>query len=167
MALQRAGYRTALMGKYLNGYLESGQSAVPRTYVPPGWNQWDVAGFGYPEFDYPMNENGRIHRFGHRPRDYLTDVIARKVRSSMPRPPRTSLFFLELATFGATGPTRRRRATGTTFPAWGHPGRRISTRSPPTRRSGWRATRRWTGTSCARSTGRSAGGRSRCRRSTR
>ena len=41
--LRRAGYRTALVGKYLNGY---GKTAhVPRPhpslhYVPPGWTQW-------------------------------------------------------------------------------------------------------------------------------
>lgn len=45
LALYRAGYRTAMMGKYLNGYLEGGgYSAVPATYVPAGWSNWDVAG---------------------------------------------------------------------------------------------------------------------------
>src|SRR5690242_4272902 len=43
--LQAAGYRTALVGKYLNGY---GEQPVRRTgepsltYVPPGWTQWYV-----------------------------------------------------------------------------------------------------------------------------
>ena len=43
-ALWSAGYRTAMMGKYLNGY-EPAQN-------PPaaGWTSWDVAGNGYPEF---------------------------------------------------------------------------------------------------------------------
>ena len=35
--LQRAGYRTALLGKYLNGYPTD---VVKQTYVPPGWNYW-------------------------------------------------------------------------------------------------------------------------------
>ena len=53
-----------MMGKYLNGYLEPAATApsAPRTYVPPGWNEWDVAGCGYPEYNYTMNENGRIRR---------------------------------------------------------------------------------------------------------
>ena len=38
-ALQAAGYRTAMMGKYLNGY-----QPAARGYVPPGWTDWDVAG---------------------------------------------------------------------------------------------------------------------------
>jgi len=112
VALERAGYRTAMMGKYLNGYLQvAGHLAdgattdVPATYVPPGWDQWDVAGWGYGEFNYTLNENGVLRRFGHRPSDYLTDVLAEKgvafihaaARSHQP-------FFLELATFAPHSP---------------------------------------------------------------
>ncbi len=52
VALQNAGYQTAMMGKYLNLY-------VPTRDPPaPGWNVWDVTGNGYPEFNYQLNENG-------------------------------------------------------------------------------------------------------------
>jgi N-acetylglucosamine-6-sulfatase len=114
VALRHAGYRTAMMGKYLNGY---GQAAgeghvadgaatdVPATYVPPGWNEWDVAGWGYPEFNYTLNENGVLHRFGHRPSDYLTDVIAHKgVEFIDDAARRHRPFFLELATFAPHSP---------------------------------------------------------------
>jgi N-acetylglucosamine-6-sulfatase len=106
VALQLAGYRTALMGKYLNGYLGGpAQSPVPATYVPPGWDQWDVAGLGYPEYDYQLNENGTLHYYGHRPRDYLTDVLARRgvdfINSSAAS---GQPFFLELATFAPHRP---------------------------------------------------------------
>jgi N-acetylglucosamine-6-sulfatase len=37
--LDGAGYRTALVGKYLNGYGE-GATATPTNYVPPGWDAW-------------------------------------------------------------------------------------------------------------------------------
>src|SRR5215210_468614 len=56
--LHDAGYYTALLGKYLNGYPEE---ADP-TPVPPGWDEWDAfseaaaAGGGY--VDYTLNENG-------------------------------------------------------------------------------------------------------------
>ena len=40
VALQNAGYKTAMMGKFLNGYL-------PRKHQPlPGWSDWFVAGAG-------------------------------------------------------------------------------------------------------------------------
>jgi len=101
VALEDAGYRTAMMGKYINGYLEgAGRSPVPDDYVPPGWNEWDVAGWGYPEFDYQMNIDGTVHSFGHRPRDYLTSVLARRgVRFIDRAAHSTKPFFLELATF--------------------------------------------------------------------
>ena len=106
VGLHNAGYRTAMMGKYLNGYLQGpNRSPVPSTYVPPGWDQWDVPGFAYSEFNYTLNEDGRLHHFGHRPADYLTDVLARKGvqfvngSASAGRP-----FFLELATFAPHTP---------------------------------------------------------------
>ncbi len=61
--LHRAGYRTALVGKYLNEY-----GALGRTEVPPGWDYWagllDNSTYDY--FNYAMNVNGRIRYFGDR-----------------------------------------------------------------------------------------------------
>ncbi len=102
-ALQSAGYQTAMMGKYLNRYLQT--TVVPPTYVPPGWSEWDVAGWGYPEFDYTLNENGTLQHYGHQPSDYLTDVIARKgaqfidAASAAGKP-----FYLQLSTFAPHDP---------------------------------------------------------------
>jgi len=98
LALHRAGYRTALMGKYLNQY----QPADP---VPPGWDEWDVTGNGYSEFDYTLNQDGRPQRYGHDAPSYLTDVLAAKASSfvdasaSSGRP-----FMLEVATFAPHAP---------------------------------------------------------------
>lgn len=112
LALRRGGYRTALIGKYLNGYLQlpgrqtdGAHADLPSTYIPPGWSQWDVAGWGYPEFNYTLNQNGVLHRYGHRASDYLTDVISRLGigfinQSATARRP----FFLELATFAPHSP---------------------------------------------------------------
>ncbi|WP_433477692.1 sulfatase family protein [Spirillospora sp. CA-142024] len=96
-ALRKSGYRTAMMGKYLNGY-------QPSDPVPPGWDEWDVAGNGYPEFNYTLNENGRQVRYGNRPEDYLTDVLASKgagfvTRAAKDRRP----FMMEIATFAPHG----------------------------------------------------------------
>ncbi len=106
LALQRAGYETAMMGKYLNGYLLGpARSPVPDNYVPPGWNEWDVAGWGYPEYDYLMNVDGTVRYFGHSPRDYLTSVITRRGVRFIDRAAASgSPFFLELATFAPHTP---------------------------------------------------------------
>jgi N-acetylglucosamine-6-sulfatase len=104
LALQREGYSTALMGKYLNGYMP-GSIQEGGSRVPPGWSEWDVAGNGYPEYGYRMNSDGHVHQYGHRPSEYLTDVLARKglgfiARAAASRRP----FMLELATFAPHGP---------------------------------------------------------------
>jgi len=104
--LQRAGYTTAMMGKYLNGYLEgAGRDPFRARYIPPGWNQWDVAGKAYSEFRYHMNQNGRIRYYGAKPRDYLTDVLARLGAAFIDHASRSRRpFFLELATFAPHEP---------------------------------------------------------------
>lgn len=75
--LQDAGYKTALFGKYLNGYPGTD---VAKTYIPPGWSDWavPVKGNAYKEFDYSLNENGEIVSYGHKPADYMTTVLEGK-----------------------------------------------------------------------------------------
>ncbi len=123
VALQTAGYSTAMMGKYLNGYLQGpARSPVPSTYVPPGWNEWDVAGWGYPEFNYQLNEDGTLHHFGAAPRDYLTDVLARRGAQFIDRSARTGKpFFLELATFAPHTPFVPAPRDAHLFPGLGAP----------------------------------------------
>jgi len=105
--LHDAGYRTALLGKYMNGY--PGRTAAA-TYVPPGWDEWggyrmDPRGEVLRYFDYELNENGSVVAYGSRPEDYLTDVLAAKsaafiARSAEARQP----FFLYLAPAAPHGP---------------------------------------------------------------
>ena len=87
--LQEAGYRTILLGKYLNRY-----PLDDRTYRPPGWREWlsPVAGNPYQGFDYRMNENGRIVSYGSGASDYLTDVLTRKAEALLRRDTRTPVF---------------------------------------------------------------------------
>lgn len=78
-ALSDAGYRTALMGKYLNQYNPARvRTALGKPYVPPGWSDWVVTGNGYPGFGYRITRNLRVVRHGFRERDYLTNVLARQ-----------------------------------------------------------------------------------------
>ncbi|MDP9219973.1 MAG: sulfatase, partial [Actinomycetota bacterium] len=93
VALKKAGYRTGLMGKYLNGY-------NPSDPVPPGWDRWDVAGDGYKEFNYALNENGKVRKYGKAPQDYLTDVLSRKAVSFIDSSADVGKpFMLEVSTF--------------------------------------------------------------------
>jgi arylsulfatase A-like enzyme len=77
--LDAAGYRSGLMGKYLNHY----PATAPTTYVPPGWDEWavDVNDSGYPGFNYKLNENGTIRSYGNRNEDYATDVLRGKAEA--------------------------------------------------------------------------------------
>jgi arylsulfatase A-like enzyme len=99
ISLQRAGYRTALMGKYLNEYL-------PQIDPPaPGWDVWDVSGYAYPEYNYSLNENGTVQHYGHAPADYLTDVLSQKATSFIDSSAAQGKpFALEVATFAAHHP---------------------------------------------------------------
>ncbi len=75
-ALDAVGYRTGLIGKYVNGYVGDGIS------VPPGWNRWFAfAGTNGSYYDYSILDDHRgpgLVSFGSQPRDYSTDVIRRK-----------------------------------------------------------------------------------------
>ncbi|MGW7682789.1 sulfatase family protein [Kribbella sp. NPDC054772] len=104
-ALQKAGYHTAMMGKYLNGYQPDGKVDGQDNYVPPGWDDWAVAGAGYNEYNYTLNVNHKLEKHGKEPSDYLTDVLAGKARdvistSADAKQP----FFLEVSTFSPHGP---------------------------------------------------------------
>ena len=72
--LRGRGYRTALLGKYLNGY---GQTNA--RYVPPGWDRWVAFvtnGGNGDYFDYSLSVDGAPVSYGSDPADYSTDVLA-------------------------------------------------------------------------------------------
>lgn len=82
--LQRAGYRTAMVGKYLNGYGEQPAKATGEPsigYVPRGWTDWmagldnggGVTGGTYDYFDFTQNINGELSFNTGR---YSSEVIA-------------------------------------------------------------------------------------------
>ncbi len=69
--LQTAGYHTIQVGKFLNGY----GVRDPR-YIPPGWDEWVAAPDSTTNryFDYDLNVDGDIVRYGGAPGDYKSDV---------------------------------------------------------------------------------------------
>jgi N-acetylglucosamine-6-sulfatase len=101
-ALDALGYRTALIGKYLNGYTGDG------LYVPPGWDRW----FAFAQtngdyYDYRMldNANGLQElSFGTEPRDYSTDVLRRKAAAFIRGTPPGKPFFLMVTPYAPHGP---------------------------------------------------------------
>ena len=90
-ALDRKGYRTALMGKYVNGW-----SRAEPGFVPPGWDvfraMWfDDADHSGDYYNYWLKGSGSPVWYGTRASDYSTDVTARRaaafVRSTPARRP--------------------------------------------------------------------------------
>ena len=74
-----SGYRTGLIGKYLNGF----PNTASESYRPPGWTTWvtPVAGNPYNEYGYRLDVNGRFVDHGFTAADYGT------TRVPAPRPP--------------------------------------------------------------------------------
>lgn len=110
-SLQKGGYRTAMMGKYLNEYLPKDK------YVPPGWTQWDVAGNAYGQYNYSLLENDQITHYGKAPQDYLTTVVSGKASAFITDAVAAkSPFLIEVATFTPHGPFTPAPADKDKFP---------------------------------------------------
>jgi N-acetylglucosamine-6-sulfatase len=97
--LEQAGYATAHIGKYMNGY----GTQVPAS-VPPGWTEWHGAidGSTYRMWGYTLDDNGRRHTYGspfvQDPRLYQTDVYRQKAVDFIKRRARSERpFFLSVA----------------------------------------------------------------------
>jgi arylsulfatase A-like enzyme len=99
--LESAGYYTAFVGKYLNGYGDEDN----RTEVPPGWTDWRAAvrkpGTGTLSYlGFLLNENGELVEYEPTQQNYLTDVFTRKAVGAIQRGSASGQpFFLWLAHF--------------------------------------------------------------------
>ncbi|MEV6863018.1 sulfatase [Streptosporangium subroseum] len=103
--LRRAGYTTAHIGKFLNGY-----GRQRPTEIPPGWAEWygSVDPSTYRMWGYTLNENGTLHTYGaagvEDPALYQTDVYARKAVDYIERKaPADEPFFLSFAPLAPHG----------------------------------------------------------------
>jgi N-acetylglucosamine-6-sulfatase len=103
-ALSAQGYHLKMMGKYLNGYNPGSMAGVDPSANPkdPGWTDWAVAGDGYPEYHYWLNENGTSVYFGDAGSDYLTTVLHGMAADYAV--PANSPFVLEVASFAPHAP---------------------------------------------------------------
>jgi N-acetylglucosamine-6-sulfatase len=118
--LQRAGYHTVHIGKFLNRY---GQDSLP-TEVPPGWSEWygSVDPYTYRYTGYVLNENGSLNTYERYSTDEYTqravDAIARLAPSSTPF--FLNVWYLAPHAGGPVDPDDPRQPGGTPSPAPRH-----------------------------------------------
>jgi N-acetylglucosamine-6-sulfatase len=115
VALQRQGYATSLLGKYLNGYGDAFMSGVTAP-VPLGWSDWHVANrTGYREFGSELNDNGRFTTYEGYGVDVLADHATEFIRH------RTRPFMLEVSTFAPHAPYTPAARNADDFPGLTQP----------------------------------------------
>ncbi|MEO5560065.1 MAG: sulfatase [Dokdonella sp.] len=115
--LQAAGYRTGVVGKFLNGYGYRTPRNAPECntpdcrvhYVSPGWSDWQAMpdygelngspGYAgaYCMYNYSINVDGTLVTYGTGTADYQTDVIARRAGALIDNVAPDSPLFLYLA----------------------------------------------------------------------
>jgi len=109
--LDRAGYQTAFVGKFLNGY-----GTVRPVSVPPGWDDWHASVDGGHYFETNLFENG-VREEHHGP--YQTDLYGRIASDVIAtRVPRRAPLFLWASFFAPhVGAPRERDDPGIATPA--------------------------------------------------
>jgi N-acetylglucosamine-6-sulfatase len=125
--LQRRGYYTAQIGKFLNGYENSS------TGVPPGWSEWHGTKRTYTYYGEQLLEDGQVNTYGStnedpddpsEPANYSTDLYTDKaVQMINQRAPSSQPFFLYVAYLAPhSGGPQSGRCQGTAKPAVRHKG---------------------------------------------
>lgn len=92
--LERAGYNTIHVGKFMNNYE---RFANPESTVAPGWKEWRTVLSEAQYYDYDLFVNGRVKHYGRAPKDNLTTVLNRDAVRMVDRyAPRRKPFYLQL-----------------------------------------------------------------------
>jgi N-acetylglucosamine-6-sulfatase len=93
--LRRAGYRTGLIGEFLNRY--------PGARPAPGFDRWFKLKVrpsgGY--YGYSVSDNGRVRQYGDQRGDYSTDVLTRTTRQFLDRRANSTRPFFLWLTYNA------------------------------------------------------------------
>ena len=92
--MHRKGYHTGLVGKYLNDYTLYGHNEIP-----PGWDDFQAMDSVPMEeyYNYTVNDNGRLERYGTKPSDYSTTVLTNKAVDFIKHSSAHKPFFLYFA----------------------------------------------------------------------
>ena len=100
--LHDAGVHTGFIGKYLNEYPNGAPSP---NYIPPGWDDWVVPvdfGNAYKGYGYTLNRNGKLKKYGYKPKDLINDVLTADAQRFIRRAP--DGFYLQVNTFAPHEP---------------------------------------------------------------
>jgi len=95
--LSEAGITTSHFGKYLNGFPSRKQKP---TYTPPGWANFVSTTRGkvaYTGYNYTLNTNGTLQKYGDQPTDFLEDVLTAKTNEWLETA--TDPFYLEFSSY--------------------------------------------------------------------
>ncbi|MEP6757706.1 MAG: sulfatase-like hydrolase/transferase [Actinomycetota bacterium] len=90
--LHDAGYRTGLVGKYLNAYP---WGRAP--FIPPGWDRWFAKqnlNESTSYYDYDVVDQGVSRHYGAIPQNYATDVLAAQAVRFVQQAPTGQPWFL-------------------------------------------------------------------------
>jgi len=116
--LRRVGYRTALIGKYLNAFEGPDE--------PPGWSVWHSfigANGGYYDYDL-LHGNGTITDHGSGPAAYSTDVLGRYAERFIATTRSDRPFFLYFSPYAPhypATPAPRHATLAASLPRWEPP----------------------------------------------
>lgn len=80
--MSRAGYTTAHVGKYLNGYR---YAVDDPTEVAPGWDRWHTVLDPTSYYSAPFSVDGRLRESGTVPAEHTTAIINRTVAETIRR----------------------------------------------------------------------------------
>ncbi len=106
--LNREGYQTSLIGKYMNGY----PITAGNNYVPDGWTDWHALYYKKPNEtgnyynDFMLNENGPLVQYDNSVENYSTDLFKEKSMDFIDQSAADGdPFFLLLSIYAPHGPS--------------------------------------------------------------
>jgi N-acetylglucosamine-6-sulfatase len=110
--LQEAGYRTAHVGKFLNGY--DRRSGTKQGLKPaPGYDKWYAMLRPYRYYDYDVTVNGTEVHYGKGKRAYSTRILTKYAKQFVDHSaPRNHPFFLDLSYWAPHSERTQAKRTG-------------------------------------------------------
>lgn len=113
--LDRAGYRTGFLGKYLNGY------KIREHVVPRGWDEWHVASDGYTNMGGTYSITNVRRKGGAKgisqPKAYMNDLLGQRAREFVDRARAgRQPFFLQISSFAPHSKVDKKHKNQPLFP---------------------------------------------------